>query len=199
MKKQTIGFILLCIILTTTVIYSIVITKKYQSVKMQDRTSFSDTEMQNKIDSLTDELVIAKSELQAIEKNNENEVISAAETFLSTYYDNNNYSELEQLKKIKRYVSKDVYALLQPTITDGEENDYSQGLSYKTWISDMKSYYKFIDSTTANVLIYCILNVQTDGADSATPFIFSAKMQYENEQWIVTDIQQKSTVRINYY
>ncbi|MDE6019593.1 MAG: hypothetical protein K2H01_01160 [Ruminococcus sp.] len=199
MKKQTIGFILLCVILTTTVIYSIVLTKKYQSVKMQNRTSFSDTEMQNKIDSLTDELVIAKSELQAIERNNENEVISAAETFLSTYYDNNNYSKLEQLKKIKRYVSKDVYALLQPTIADGEENDYTQGLSYKTWISDMKSYYKFIDSNTADVLIYCILNVQTDGADSATPFIFSAKMQYENEQWIVTDIQQKSTVRINYY
>lgn len=198
MKKQTIGFILLCIFLTITTIYSMAITKKYQSVKMQNKKSYSDTEMKNKIDSLTDELVVAKSELQAMERNNENEVISVAETFLSTYYDNNNYSELEQLKKIKRYVSKEVYALLQPTIADGEENDYSQELSYKTWISDMKSYYKFIDSTTADVLIYCILNVQTDGVDSATPFIFSAKMQYENEQWIITDIQQKSTVRINY-
>lgn len=198
MKKKTIGFTLLCILLTITVTYSIVITKKYQSMQAQEKTNYSDTELQDKINSLTDELIIAKSELQAAEKNNEKDIIAAAEIFLSTYYDNNNHSEMEQLAKIKNYVSDDVYSSLQPTIIDGEENNYTQGLSYKSWISNVRSYYRFINNTTAEVFIYCTLNVQTEDTYSSTPFIFSAEMQYANEKWIVSEIQQRSIVRINY-
>ncbi len=198
MKKKTIGFTILCILLVITITYSIVITQKYQSLESVQNITSSDAELQSKINVLTDELITAKTELQAVNNNNEKEVIAAAENFLITYYDNNNHSESEQLAKIKSYVSNEVFSSLQPTIVDGENEDYIQGLIYKSWISDVRSYYRFINNTTSDVFIYCTLNVQTEDTYSATPFIFSAEMQYINEKWIVSEIQQRSIVRINY-
>lgn len=198
MKKKTIGFTILCVLLVITIIYSIVITQKYQSLQSVQNTTSSDAELQSKINALTDELIAAKTELQAVNKNNEKEVIAAAEKFLITYYDNSNHSEIEQLAKIKSYVSDDVFASLQPTIVDGENEDYIQGLTYKSWMSDVQSYYHSINNSTAEVFIYCTLNVETDDTFSASPFIFSAELQYKNKRWILTEINQRSIVRVNY-
>lgn len=198
MKKKTIGFTILCVLLVITIIYSIVITQKYQSLQSVQNTTSSDAELQSKINALTDELITAKTELQAVNKNNEKEVIAAAEKFLIAYYDNNNHSKIEQLAKIKSYVSDEVFASLQPTIVDGENEDYIQGLTYKSWMSDVKSYYRSINNSTAEVFIYCTLNVETDDTFSASPFIFSAELQYKNKIWILTEINQRSIVRVNY-
>lgn len=201
MTKQKIGAMLLVSTTIALLIYSICISMQFQALKKENPnvSVADDTENNKKVETLYDELLDAKKQLQGSTSNNESTVKHAAEYFLETYYDNENSTEYEQLAKVKLLVSDEVYASLKP-FGENETDPYNMqpDLFYKTWVSDLQSYYSYTNETESEVFIYCTMHVQTDSVNTASPFIFSATMNYINNQWVITAIHTNTTIRISY-
>lgn len=202
MDRKKIGVALIMALMAALLIYSIVSSVRVQNLKKENESLQSTTPQayEEKVDVLTGDLEEAQRQLAAANHNNENEVVEAAEYFLETFYSNNNNTEFDQLKKIQPLVSGSVYKSLIPE-NDGENDGTYEmnGLSYKTWVSDLQTYYRFNSNTSADIFIYCTLHVQSGSTvNTASPFIFSATMIFENQKWIVNEIHQNQTIRAGY-
>lgn len=197
MDKKKIGVALLTICMIASMIFGAVSTKQAQTLKKENEVlqEASPHGYEERISALTDDLAAAQEQLQAVDHNTETEVREAAEYYLTTYYDNENSTTQEQLDRVKALMSEQAYKSLQPDDGEPEGAVVEEQYEYKTWVTDLQSYYRFTSDSTAEILIYCTLHVQSGEANTSSPYLFSARMQYVDSRWIVDEIHESRTVR----
>ncbi len=198
MNKKKLGVALLVICMVVSMLFGVISTTQVQTLKKENKELQEKTPegYQQRIDALTDNLAAAQEQLNAAEHNTEKEVRDAAEYYLTTYYDNENSTVEEQLERVKALMSEKAFQSLQPD--DGEPDDSDAGetrYEYKTWVTDLQSYYSFTNENTAEIFIYCTLHVTSGSASTVSPYLFSARMEYDGSRWIVAEIHESRTVR----
>ncbi len=201
MNRKKYGVILIFVMIIAVFVYAIGCTSQIENLKKENEKlrSESTEEYKQRVNILTSDLMKAQQLLRGSEKNNESEVKAAAEFFLKSFYDNDNSSEYDQLSRIKALVSEKVYTSLLPDSGDNPSDPYNaNGITYKSWITDIQSYYSYTTETTAEVFIYCTLNVQSGyTVNTSTPLIFSATMDCSSGTWIISEIHENRTIRLN--
>lgn len=171
------------IILAVAIFIAIIIV----AVKMPIQNSCVDHE--NTIPTLKEELDEAKN-ISAGSKNNiEETVCQKAEFFLDTFYNSEN-----QQQAIKDLMTDEAFQKLYAETPHGDSAGASD---YSVTFSELHSYYKKIDETTADVLILADMSVNFSSGSTTAPLLFQVEMTY-NKDWLVSEILQNSMVNIVY-
>ena len=70
---------------------------------------------------------------------------------------------------------------------------------YKVSINNATSYYSKISDTECTVLVLADFDVDSSSGSTSSPFIFQIEMQYQNGEWLVSEILKNTMIQYNSY